>query len=108
MATLSSSSTFTEVVNEYIDNASYLEDASTTKAKAFVTACMILLIKYPEEIQQGNEQIKRGKNLEVLHKEKQAAEKYIKANRSVDAGGPGVKYLSVENFRNWEKPPTEQ
>ena len=49
MSTLSSSSTLAQVQDAYVDNASYAEDASVAKAKAFVTACRILLLKLPAE-----------------------------------------------------------
>ena len=48
MSTLSSSSTNDEVWNAYDDNASFEEDASLSKAKAFVTACRILLRRQPQ------------------------------------------------------------
>ena len=49
MSALTSASTLTDVQNAYVDNASYAEDASIAKAKAFVTACRILLLKLPAE-----------------------------------------------------------
>lgn len=43
MSSLTSSSTRTQVLAAYADNASYEEDASIAKAKAFVTAVRLLL-----------------------------------------------------------------
>ena len=43
MATLDSSSTRDQVLGAYADNVSYFEDASVAKARAFVTACGLLL-----------------------------------------------------------------
>jgi hypothetical protein len=43
MSTLTSSSTYAQVLAEYDDNASWEEDASLSKAKAFLTACRFLL-----------------------------------------------------------------
>jgi hypothetical protein len=54
MATLSSSSTDAEVQAAYDDNASYEEDASATKARAFVTACIILRGRVPVSAAKGS------------------------------------------------------
>lgn len=48
-STLSSTSTDTEVFAAYDDNASYEEDADLDKAKAFVTACRVILRRLPME-----------------------------------------------------------
>ena len=47
MSTLSSSSTRADVEAAYADDASYVEDASVPKARVFVTACRLLILKYP-------------------------------------------------------------
>lgn len=49
MATLSSSSTDSEVFASYDDNASYEEDDDRDKAAAFVTACRLILRRLPIE-----------------------------------------------------------
>lgn len=49
MPSLTSASTLAQVEASYDDNASYAEDASVAKAKAFVTACRILLRRLPAE-----------------------------------------------------------
>ena len=51
MSTLSSSSTDTEVWAAYDDNASYEEDADSSKAAAFITACRILVRRRPKRIE---------------------------------------------------------
>lgn len=43
MSTLTSASTDTEVEAAYDSNASYLEDRSSSKCGAFITACIFLL-----------------------------------------------------------------
>ena len=42
MSTLDSTSTLGQVESAYADNASYAEDNSVDKARAFVTACRLL------------------------------------------------------------------
>ena len=43
MSTLNGSSTLAQVQAAYDDNASYAEDSSVSKCRAFLTACRILL-----------------------------------------------------------------
>lgn len=52
-STLTGSSTDAEVWAAYDDNASYEEDASRTKALAFLTACRILLRRTPARSSRG-------------------------------------------------------
>lgn len=54
MASLSSSSTDTEVKAAYDDNAGYAEDNSLSMAQTFVTACRILLRRLPKRGKLGN------------------------------------------------------
>ena len=49
MSALSSSSTLVQVENAYDDNASYAEDESVAKCRAFLTACRILLRRMPAQ-----------------------------------------------------------
>ena len=58
MSTLSSSSTDAEVEAAYDDSASYLEDESTAKAMAHVTAGTILLRRLASEMRQGSTQLR--------------------------------------------------
>lgn len=94
MSTLSSSSTLTAIKNAYIDNASYAEDASTAKAKAFITACRILLLKLPKRAAHG-----RGNEVELdprlIHDEMKAAQRWL-AGQSAGA----ITHVSLEEFRD--------
>lgn len=47
MSTITASSTLDEIRQEYVANASYEEDDSTTKAAAFITAARALLVMLP-------------------------------------------------------------
>ena len=53
MSSLSSASTLDQIKTSCMDNASYEEDGSVAKCKAFITACRILLIKLPRKAQDG-------------------------------------------------------
>lgn len=49
MASLDSTSTLADIKSAYADNASYAEDGSAAKARAFITACRLLLLKLPRK-----------------------------------------------------------
>jgi hypothetical protein len=53
VSTLTSASTLAQVNAAYDDNASYEEDVSVAKAKAFITACRFLLRRVPKRAIQG-------------------------------------------------------
>jgi hypothetical protein len=84
MSTLSSTSTDTEVWAAYDDNASYFEDGSVAKAKAFSTAVRILLRRLPAEsgTREGNVRF----DLATLRKELEEARDWLIANDSTGAG----------------------
>jgi hypothetical protein len=48
MSTLTSASTDAQVWAAYDDNASYEEDGSASKCKAFITACRLILRRRPQ------------------------------------------------------------
>lgn len=55
MATVDSTSTRAEVQAAMADNASYAEDNSVAKARAYITACNVWLVMFAfDESQQGN------------------------------------------------------
>ena len=99
MSSLTSSSTLAQVKAAYIDNASYAEDVSVTKAKAFVTACRILLLKLPAEA--GTRESHVRLNPELIQKEMAEARTWIAANDTASTGsaGPRVTFGGFERFR---------
>lgn len=97
MSTLSSASTNAQVEAAYDDNASYAEDASVTKAKAFITACRIILRRKSGRSGKSGAFVEFDRNL--IRQELQAAQAYVSANdTTAGAGGAGVKILSVRDF----------
>lgn len=102
MSSLTSSSTLAEVEAAYVDNASYAEDGSVVKAKAFITACRILLLKIPKSTGSRNGTAVYGPDL--IQREMATAQAWVTANDTSDAsgaatGGPVVTRVSFENFR---------
>jgi len=97
MGTLSSSSSFAEIRAAFDDNASYEEDGSVAKAKAFVTACRMLLRRTPKRAAVGG----GGHELELdpaIIKEMMAdAQEWIAANDTVEGGR--TTWATLEDFR---------
>lgn len=99
MSTLSSSSTLNEVEAAYDDNASYAEDGSVAKAKAFITACRMLIRRLPAEA--GTRESHVRLNPDLIRKEMEAAQAFVSANDTGSSGsaGPAVTVVSFQNFR---------
>lgn len=102
MGTLSSSSSFAEIRAAFDDNASYEEDGSVIKAKAFVTACRMLLRRMPKRASVGGGGGAGGHELEtdpaVIKEMMTDAQEWIAAN-DVVAGGRTT-YADFTNFRD--------
>ena len=76
MSSLSSSSTLAQIKAAYADNASYEEDGSVSKARAFVTACRLLILRLPALAEQvGHSKIEN--DVAQFRKELEAAQGYI-------------------------------
>lgn len=96
MSTLSSSSTWTEVKAAYDDNASYEEDGSASKARAFITACRIILRRLATRAQNGDQEVEFNTNL--IQEEMKAAKTFVTTvDPSTNTGG--VTFASFSDFR---------
>lgn len=93
MATLDSSSTLAEIEAAYLDNVSYEEDASAPKARAFVTACKMLLLLRPSQLAAGGN-VQFGDQAQ-LRAELERAQQYVDANLSAGY----VRRLDFSNVR---------
>jgi hypothetical protein len=97
MATLTSASTLDEIKAAYDDNASYSEDGSLAKAKAFVTACRLLLRRTPRRVALG------GPASEEIEMEPKLLEGQItEAKRWIAnlPAGESVSYADFQDFRD--------
>ena len=97
MASLSSTSTDAEVKAAYDDNASYAEDASATKAAAFVTACRILLRRLPKRGKLGGRH-EIELDPKILRLELSDARQWLATNAS--GAGSGLRAFSLEDYRD--------
>lgn len=94
MSSLTSTSTLAQVNAAYDDNASYAEDGSVTKCRAFITACRFLLRRIPARISHGNRH-SIDNDLAVIQRELSLAQQWLAANQ--DAGM--VTFADLGNFR---------
>jgi len=96
VSTLSSTSTLANVQDAYDDNASYLEDNSVTKARAFVTACLFLLRMQAKRSKHGpaeEELDTEGTREQLKH-----ARIWL-ATHDTARRGPNATSLSLEDYR---------
>lgn len=95
MSTLTSASTDAIVKAALEDNASFLEDASAAKAKAYITAALIWLSRKPTSMTRAGNSI--ALSHEHVYRTMQLA--MTLANQAVPASG-GVKHFTFnEGFR---------
>ncbi len=97
MSSLSNSSTDAEVWAAYDDNASYQEDASRSKALAFITACGILARRLPISADRDGQSISR----ESLQAQQDKADAWLAANPgSSGSGSTRVRFGDFRDFRD--------
>jgi hypothetical protein len=101
MSALTSTSTDAQVFAAYDDNASYAEDNSPAKARAFITACRILLRRVPKET--GTREAHLTLTPDLIQKEMQAAQDWVSANPDTSGSGASsggsVTRANFNNFR---------
>lgn len=99
MSTLNSASTFEQIQAAYADNASYQEDGSAAKARAFITACRLLLLKLPKRVSKGGKS--QGEEIELdprlLAEQIGEAKRYL-SEANIATAPP--RCYSLENFRS--------
>jgi hypothetical protein len=97
MSSLSARSTYNEIRAAYEDNASYLEDQSAAKARAFITACRLLIRHLPTRVSKGGNEM--DLDVRLLAEQIAAAERFLtQANIAATAARP--RYFSLEYFRD--------
>lgn len=92
---LDSKSTLDDVRAAYADNASYSEDGSVAKARAFVTACRLLIQMQPAAASKGGDSL--SLDLRLLSEQIADAQRFI-SQSNLTAAPP--RCFSIENFRD--------
>jgi hypothetical protein len=97
MSVLTSASTDVQVWAEYDNNASYVEDNSVAKARAFITAVLILLRRTPSGMLKGSNSL--NFNVEVLQRQLDEARRWLEGRDSDALPGPSVTRPDFRRFR---------
>ena len=98
MGSLNSASRLAEIKAAYDDNASYEEDGDAAKARAFITACRLYLMRIPRRVAHGgpaSEEIELEPRM--LIDQIQEAKRWLALN--VPAASGAVKFSDFFNFR---------
>ena len=99
MSTLTGSSSDDDVREAYDDNASYDEDASVAKAKAFITAARILLRREYASLADGGSS--GSKKTELLKDEIAEAKQWLKdQGEYMDEAAEATTVADVSGFRD--------
>jgi hypothetical protein len=101
MASLSSTSTIAEIEAAYADNAGYAEDNSPSKARAFITACRLLLLKRPTEAGSGTDRLVLSPE-QIAASDPARARLARRATTSVTTPRSGPRVTRV-SFQNWQR-----
>ena len=91
---LSGTSTLAEIQTAYLENADYQESGDVTKAKTFVTACRMLLVKMPEEADHSGERLQF--DMELIRDEMKAAQSWLQAK---DTSKRRAKFHDFSDYR---------
>jgi len=98
---LSSSSTTAQVLSAYADNASYEENDSLSQAKAFVSACRLLLSpahSFKRSMAGGRNGSEVELSQDLLMKQMDEARRWVAAKQAESSGG--VTHVDLTGFRD--------
>ena len=99
---IDSTSTDAEVWAAYDDNASYEEDASPTKCRAFITACRVILRRRPATASRGTAGGgSQAMSYESIKSELDSARDWLQSHPDTVANGGRAmaRFASFEDFR---------
>ncbi len=95
MSTIGSNTTLEELFAAYDDNASYFEDDSVPKAKAFITACTMLLMRVPKRERTGGNN-ETEFNPSEIRMQLEYAKRWLSQKRRSSGGH---RHISLRHFR---------
>lgn len=99
MATITSSMTIAQIEAVYLDNCTYAEDASVTKAKAFQSALRALILVSSTAMAKGGSSVSFDRA--ALPEQLKAVTQWISMHPATnfDRGGPNVTRCDFGAFR---------
>lgn len=99
---ITSSSTIDEIVAEYVDNCDYDSPASLSKARAFIKACRVLLLKMPKMSSQ--DRASYALSPELIQKQLEDAQSFAAQTPDTTSASPvtggGVRHFDFSNLRD--------
>jgi len=98
MSDITGTTTFAELAAIYRANASYAEDNSISKARAFVSACNALLLDLPSRTTSGRGGHEIEFDVGQISAARDKAQVWINANES-NATRPRVRHVDLSNYR---------
>lgn len=101
MSTLSGSSTDTQVRTAVDDNASYEEDQSVSKCRAYITAVRIWLRRLSERKSVSDSDSRIDREIEAMRKDLEEARAWLLENDGgTDEQGAQVSYADFGDYRD--------
>lgn len=98
MSDLSSANNIGEIKAAYANNASYVEDGSPAKARKFITACRMLIMRLPKRVSVGGGQ---GEEVELevrtLQDQIGDAQRFL---TTANVAAAPTRCYSIEHFRD--------
>ena len=95
MADLTAGSTIEEIENAYLYGATYEEDSSSEKCRSFMSACRIILLKFPNSKTSGGESVAFDRRL--VAEQLEAARRWINSRTNQTNR---VRFFSLEDYRS--------
>jgi len=99
MSTLNSASSLDDVFAAYLDSASYEEDMSVPKCRAFITACRCLLLLVPKRTSHANRAEEVEIDPEAIIEQMKAAKLWLTVN-SAALSAARAAYADFTGFRD--------
>lgn len=101
MPTVDGSSALAEVKAAVDDNASFEEDQSLAKCRAYITAVRVLIRRLSESASMSDSGGSLSRRIESLEKDLQAARDWLASHGGLSTiQGPSVTEANFEDFRN--------
>lgn len=98
---ITSSSSYDDVKDAYLDNLSYETDGSTTKALAFVEACRALILFVPSRnVQGGRGGHETEFDIAEIRRQLETARAYVAANSTAVGTAGSMIGVDFRNFRD--------
>ena len=95
MSDLNANSTLDEIQSAYIYGASYEEDSSVEKCRTFMSACRIILFKFPSSKTSGGESVSFDRRM--IPEQLESARRWINSRTNQSNR---VRFFSLKEFRS--------